>query len=409
MIKKLRRKFILIAMGSTFLVVALLMSVINIVNIYQIEKRTDGLLNVISESGGTIPDYKQDKFEHISNEFGTQINEETSFETRYFTIGTNAHDQIVSIYTGHIAAVSPDEAKRFAQTVIDSNKEKGYIKNYKYLKTSSESGGMIIFLDCRQFIQTSASFLLISVLVSLLGLLAVFVLIFIFSKYAINPVIESMNKQKQFITDAGHEIKTPLAIISANNDVMELNSGETEWTKSTKNQIKRLNLLIKDLLTLAKTEEDGVKIVFAPFSASDAVKNTAYEFKTLAESQNKEFITDIDDGITINGDESAIRQLTSILTDNAVKYAPENGFVKVSLKPHGKSAVLKVENSCDSPPKGDMSRLFDRFYRDDSSRARQTGGYGIGLSIAKAIVESHKGKISAETSKEGTVIFTAVL
>ena len=217
-----------------------------------------------------------------------------------------------------------------------------------------------------------------------------------------------------FISNVSHEIKTPLAIISANTEVLEMVSEPNEWTVSIKNQITRLNGLLKELLSLAKMEEEKPALTMADFNISDAVYDAASPFTTLAETKGKKLTIDVANGLSYHGDEGAIRQLVSILTENAVKYADEGGEIAVKLftSHNGKETDLEVSNTCKEPPQGDLTKLFDRFYRDDSSRSRskgeKKGGYGIGLSIAQAIVRSHKSKISCK-AENGMMIFTAQL
>jgi signal transduction histidine kinase len=236
-----------------------------------------------------------------------------------------------------------------------------------------------------------------------------FALVSVFSKKAIKPIIESMEKQKQFITDAGHEIKTPLAIISANADVLELTGGDSEWITSIRNQITRLDKLVKNLLTLSKIDEGNIKMVFTDFDLSKAVFETAGAFEAIAETQKKKFQMELQPGLKYHGDESSIQQLISTLVDNALKYSNVEGSIKISLNATKKGAKLEVFNTADEIDKANLDKLFGRFYRADSSRSRDTGGYGIGLSIAKSIVEAHHGKISVKSDDGKSICFTVII
>lgn len=409
MIRKLQRKFVLIAMVSIFAVMIVVIGSINIINFYQMNQRVDSILTLLSENDGKFPDHQNDVKPNPQQSFGNNMTPETKFETRYFLVQANSEKTLTKIDTGHIAAISSDQAKKYAEEVLSNNKTKGYINNYKYMVSSQSYGTLIVFVDCQSQIATCISFLLISCGIAVLSQILMFILVYFLSKMATRPFIESMEKQKQFITDAGHEIKTPLAIISANTDVLELTNGKSEWTDSIRNQISRLNELVKNLLVLSKMEEEKVQLEFSPFSLSDAVKESAEPFKTMAEMKKQKFFLDIQPEIMFNGNESGIRQLVSILVDNAVKYANEQGEIKISLHSSGKSAKLSVYNTCNEVPAGSMDKLFDRFYRADLSRARETGGYGIGLSIAKAIVETHKGKITAKAENANAMSFTVTL
>ncbi|WP_406541572.1 sensor histidine kinase [Clostridium ljungdahlii] len=409
MIKKLQRKFIMITMGSLALVVFILLGSINIVNLYQIDRKVNGALKILSENQGKFPIYKKGKLPPNEQRFGFQMNAETQFETRYFVVHVNKDGSIREIDTNHIAAVSSADAAGYANKVLGSGKTSGYSDIYKYIVVNKPDGLMLVFMDCRSQIQIATLFLLTSCGVALITLLLVFILVSIFSKKAINPIIENMEKQKQFITDAGHEIKTPLAIISANADVLELTHGKSKWITSTRNQISRLDKLVKNLLTLSKMDEGNVKLVFTDFDLSDSVFETTAPFGTIAEAQNKKFLMDIKPGIKLHGDEDSIDQLVSTLVDNAVKYTNEKGTIKISLSTAKKCSKLEVYNTTDEIDKDNLDRLFDRFYRVDSSRSRETGGYGIGLSIAKSIVQAHHGKISVRSEDGKSICFTVLI
>ena len=204
-------------------------------------------------------------------------------------------------------------------------------------------------------------------------------------------------------------ILTPLAIISANADVLELTSGKNEWITSIRNQTNRLDKLVKNLLMLSKMNEDDIELVFSDFNLSDIVFETAGPFKVIAENQNKKFLMDVEPELKFHGDESSIHQLVSTLVDNAMKYSNENGEIKISLSSVKRGIKLEVYNTVDKMDKGKLDKLFDRFYRADSSRSRETGGYGIGLSIAKSIVETHHGKISVKSEDGKSICFTVII
>lgn len=417
MIKKLQRKFVLIAVISLFVTEAVIIGAMNAINIYQLEKKSDNMLKILSHNDGAFPDDnrkpdnnnfeprpKQDDHPPVDME---GMNAETKYITRYFTVRTDNSGKTTSIDTGHIAAVTSDTAVEYLEAAAESGKTSGRYGNYKFLVTDTDEGKLYIFLDYSQQLETRNQFIIISCSIGFAGLAVVSMLIMIFSKRAIRPTIESMEKQKRFITDAGHEIKTPLAIISANTEVLELTSGESEWTESIKNQTKRLAELIKNLLTLSKMDEQ-LKTVFEKFNISDAVFDAASPFKTLAQTRGKSLDICIENDITFFGDEGMIRQLVSILLDNAVKYADDGSEIALSLKKEQRSIRIAVYNPCTQIPDKELDKLFDRFYRADSSRSRETGGYGIGLSIAKAITDSHGGKISAKSEKNG-IVFEALL
>lgn len=414
MIQKLRRKFILIAMGSLLAVMAVILGVVNGVNLYQIDRRADHLLEILAENDGKFPQPAKRKGGGDGppplqeTPFFSRITEETPFETRYFWVRTSGEGNgIGQIDAGHIAAVSAAQARTYGEEVLESGKSSGYKGMYKYLVKKTESGKLVIFVDCSTQLATGVSFLLVSCGVALVSLLGMLLLVTLFSRRAVRPIAESLEKQKQFITDAGHEIKTPLSIIAANAEVLELENGSSEWLDSIQSQTRRLTELVNNLLALSRMEEDQVTMVFADFCVSDTVYEAAVEFETLAESQGKSFELNIQPGLALHGDQGAVRRLVSILVENAVKYADEKGEIRVELAGNGKAVRLDVSNTCSTMPEGDLDRLFDRFFRVDPSRDRRTGGFGIGLSAARAIVNAHKGEISARKAEEGTIHFIA--
>lgn len=412
MIKKLRIKFIAVAMCSVFAVLAVIIGTVNIANYHNINERADRLLSVLESNNGIFPKPdEREKKEPKKDESHDpkELSPEAPFDTRYFTVTLSEDGELVSADVGKIAAVSEDEAVTYAKECRQKNKTEGFKGNYKFSSISVDGGKMYIFVDCSQSLSTFRSFLYSSLLASAAGLIMVFVLVLIFSRAVVRPLEESYKKQKRFITDAGHEIKTPLTIIDANTEVLEMEVGENEWIKSIKNQIKRLSELTGKLVFLSKMDEESSILNFEDFSLSDAVSESAYPFEAIAKTKNQELLINVKPNISYKGDEYSIRQLVSVLLDNAVKYSPDGGIIKLSLSLDGKRKKLTVNNTVDKIEMGDHSVMFERFYRSDESRNSQTGGHGIGLSIAKAIVAAHKGKISAHSDDGRTIEFTVIL
>ena len=228
----------------------------------------------------------------------------------------------------------------------------------------------------------------------------------LFSGRIMRPVAESYKKQKQFITDAGHEIKTPLTIIGANTEVIEMQTGESEWTRGIKDQISHLASLTEKLIFLAKMEEQ-TDIPMFEFSLSDVVAESVQEFAAVAAAQNVELCCDIQKAVLYTGNEEMIRRMITLLTDNAIKYS-DGKVVSFSLHADGNKRIIQVQNDASYMADGDLSCLFERFARGDASRNSGTGGHGIGLSVVQAIVSAHKGKIKAECAN-GKVVFTVIL
>ena len=552
MLKKLRRKFIAIAMLSVSIVLIAIVGTINIANYISTNEALDARLKLIAGNGGTFPDLleqknmgvesnkKKDENTNTGTEstntgtenantgtentntgtektntgtestntdtenankdtFGNTANESTNkgihtlkeppsgrtdvqppedmnpadlnendinendlkrhgispesqFDTRYFTVTINSKGDVENIDTSKIASVSSENAAQYAKKLWKSGKKgdgkNGFSESFKYLTVGEGGSTMYIFLSCQRELSTIRTYVLASVGISVFGLAVVFVMIYFFSGKILKPVSESYEKQKRFITDASHEIKTPLTIIDANTEVIEMMEGENEWTSSTRKQVARLTSLTEKLVFLSRMDEEATKLEMLEFSLSDAILDTAEPFKAIARTKGKKLTIDVTDGILYTGDEKTIRQLVSILLDNAMKYsgcssasrekgninkknlnktnlnktiqtqnncvttinpAPE---IEISLKPSGKNRIITVWNTVDETAnikKGRQDMLFERFYRTDTSHNSKTGGFGIGLSAAYAIVKAHKGKIIAESKDGRSIKFTIVL
>ncbi len=424
MVNKLRKKFVVTAMLSLLVILVAMIAVINIINVTRMISQTDDLLHMLSENDGYFPQmkgpgnpqnasFKKDSPERKDPfQYGRLTNirsAEMPYQTRYFFVRLSDTGEVTETDLHHIATVTEEDAGEYALTVASINKDKGFYHTYRYNLTSKEDGTkLIIFADLSTGILNAFALLGQSLLVGLGTLFAMFLLVFLFSGRAVAPVVESLEKQKRFITDAGHELKTPLAVISANIDVLEIESGKNEWTASIRNQIKRMNGLVKNLLTLSRMDEDFMHVVFSEIDISSVVEEAAVSFEALAETKNKNYQMNIESGIHITGDKNAINQLTSLLLDNAMKYSSENGSISIVLS-RGKNIVLEVSNTCDQVPSGNLDKLFDRFYRADSSRSRESGGYGIGLSVARAIAVSHGGSIEAIRDGDKLIRFVVTL
>lgn len=403
MIEKLRKKFIVISVVSVFIVLSVISAAICISNYMGINNHADNILEIIATNDGHFPKPKNHK------PFQKEMSPEAPFSTRFFTVTANKKGNILSVDTGKIAAISTKDATEYAQKILQGQKNTGFIGVYKYLVQEKQNKTMIVFLDCRHDLEMFKSLIISSVFISVVGIFSVFTLVVIISKYAIKPVAESYEKQKQFVTDASHELKTPLAIIKTNSEVLEMEYGENQWTNNVNNQIDRMSQLVSELVCLAKMDEEVSQLQMTDFSLSDAVEETSNPFLALANLNSKTLITHIEKNLSYYGNEQTIRQLVSVLLDNAVKYASHNSKIKLSLKKHGKKYHISVFNMADNLDVGNLDVLFERFYRTDLSRNSQTGGYGIGLSIAKAIALKHKGKIKAESHDGKSLLITVII
>nr|WP_308506436.1 HAMP domain-containing sensor histidine kinase [uncultured Agathobaculum sp.] len=406
MIKKLRIKLILVSMLSLLVVLLAIVGSINLLNVHRMIGEADGVLDILAENDGRLP--MQEEFTDLedSPEYASP---EVPYESRYFFVLLDEDEGVIATNIEQIAAVDQETAVEYAQAALDSGKERGFVGEYRYTVQEEDDGVRISFLDCGRRIGMCRTFALNSLWISLLGMLAVFLLMMLASGRIIKPVSDSYEKQKQFITDAGHEIKTPLAIIDADAGLIEMENGSSEWLQDIQTQVRRLTGLTNDLIYLARTEEAQGRQEMLDFPLSDMVEEQVRSFQALAIQNNRQFISHIQPMLTLHGDEKMIGQLVSILLDNAIKYSDVGGEIRVMLEKQGRAVHLSVFNTVESISQQELGHLFDRFYRTDRSRNSKTGGYGIGLSIASAVTAAHKGKILA-TSRDGhSLLITVIL
>lgn len=446
MIAKLRRNFILITMGSTLAVLTIIIGTLNLVSYRNMVDRADEILMLLAENDARFPEMfnegmnpMEPPIENWGKELenrtegilskepkyrdgmkkgmlggmmyvaGQEMFMETPYETRFFSVKLNSDGNLLSVDTGRIAAVATEDAVAYAEEVWESGREKGFYRTYRYLVTEQTGDNIIVFIDRSREMSAFFTLATTSISVAVLGLIAVFILVVLFSKIVFRPVAASYEKQKRFITDASHELKTPLTIISANVEVLEMMQEENDWTRSIRNQVSRTNTLVEQLVALSRMDEENGRQIMEKFSLSEAVNETAEFFKILADSQEKQLEITIDGEYSYCGEEKKIRQMVSLLVDNAVKYSSEKGKIKVNLVQKGRHFYLTVWNTVEEIPQGNLDILFERFYRLDSSRNSQTGGSGIGLSIVKSIAELHKGKVKAKSEDGKSLDITVIL
>ncbi len=403
MIKKLRIKFILIATSVIFIVIGTLIGILNVTNYLRIDSDTDKVLSLLASNGGVMPLPPFIEEENRMEEFSPEM----PFRTRYFTV-TLKDGEVAETNITQIAAIDEEDAKKYAVELYNSKKSEGYYNDYKFIKINLESGEKYIFLDCVSELSNFKSFLGVSVITGLSVIVLIFILIWIFSFIAVKPIAESYEKQKRFITDANHEIKTPLTIINATNEIMEIEFGKNEWSQTISNQIRKLNNLTEKLVFLSRMDEENANIPMAEFDLSETIIEVASSFNNVATVSQKSFNVHIEPLIKYVGDISLVGQLVSILLENAFKYCVEKGEINLKLIRANGEIKLTVENSVEKIDEKNLNKLFDRFYRLDESRNSETGGSGIGLSIAKSIVNIHKGKIFVRSEKNNFIVFSVI-
>lgn len=407
MIKKLKIKFIVLSMVSLFVLLVFIIAGMNFVNYISFVDETDELLTLLSHSRWDIPGLeggdKSDRFPH-------HISPEAPYEARYFTVTADSEGNLIKADVSKIVTVSADTALRYAAYAMSKDSDSGFTGSFRYLKITDETGTRLIFLDCGRKIDALESFALSSISMAALGYIVISLAVIILAEMIIRPVRESYRKQKQFITDAGHEIKTPLTVINANADLFEMEYGDNEYLCEIKSQTKRLGELTESLVYLSKMEEEQHSLAMIDFPISEVIAETASSFNALAQVNSKQLLCDIEPMLSANGNAPSIRQLASILLDNAMKYSPSESDIHLELKKQGRYICLSIHNVSIAPiDKKSLSKIFDRFYRTDPSRNSQTGGNGIGLSIAKAIADAHNGKIQATTHDGASLTVTVTI
>ena len=410
--KKLRLKMIGIVFASvvaTFMVMTIIL--VMCFGAYR-NRQADQITAMISENNGTVPqlkDYKQQQknsqaFERYFNNY----NEDSSYRTRFFRIFLDEDKKVTNVNMDHIAAVDEKKAVRMTKIAMLRRGKVGLVGSYRYRKEYKDGQvRSIIFLDCKENQSFYHLAVTITITVSTLLTCLITVIFAIASKRAVRPFEINSNRQKQFITDASHELKTPLAIISANAEVLQYKGDGNEWTQNIIDQTKHMGKLINQLLVLAKLDEVQEKSEKQEADLKLLLEETIEPFEEVATQKKVTLKLHLEEGVTIRVNREQIAQLVSILTENAAKYVNDGGKIVWRLTKTQHGAVLVVKNTTEKELP-DTKRMFDRFYRSDSSRSSKTGGQGIGLSIAKKIVDSHKGSITAKAG-DGMVTFRVSL
>ena len=399
MIKRLKVKFVILAMSSLVLLMAVIVTGMNVINYTSLVEEADEILWFLSQNKGAFPVLKDKNKAHMR--FPNKMSPETPYESRYFSVLLNENGNVMVTETSRIISVNENAAIEHAEEVMDSKNERGFIGDFRYLRSTEDGNTRITFLDCGRRLDVYRTFLYTSIGMACVGLVTIFVVILFCSGKSVKPVAESYEKQKRFITDAGHEIKTPLTIINANVDLLEMDTEENECLNEVRQQTERLTALTNDLVYLARMEEAENSLEKVEIPISDIIQETVAGFQAIAQTQEKEFVCHIQPMLSMEGNHKAIQQLISILLDNALKYSPKGGIVEVHFARVNRNLQLNIYNTTEMQIEpASLNHVFERFYRSDNSRNSETGGHGIGLSVAKAVVAAHGGKIWACT-KDG--------
>lgn len=384
MFKKIRKKFFFLVSSITFASLFVIVFILNLSNhITTTNRLTDRCENILRIEN---PEHKEGE------------GDKKEVTPHYFIIENN--DGIYTFSNTMAFPYSNDEFNSLAEKTFSSNNNKGYEGYLYFLKEDNKA----VFIDARSEIESFNNTLIISSSVSFAAFAIISVSSLLFSRPILKPYEKLYDSERKFLTNASHELKTPLAIVMANLDVLSSNYPENQWVESSIEHSKRMKGLINEMVSLNKIEELSGTSKMEDFDIAIDLSEAAESYLSLAMKKNVSLNFDIPETYIYKGNEELVLRLFGILLDNACKYVNEDGYINISLKGDKKKTVIVFSNSVSTLNKEKLSHCFDRFYTFNESRNRQEGGYGIGLSIAKAIVNEHHSDIEAKSNKDGTEV-----
>lgn len=408
MIKKTQSKVFMVVMLSLSIIIISIISVINIVNYkeskqesYMLIENASGILKQMTSSHPTAPLPMEDK-----NDFDKQ-QRVLYWKAAQFYFVVVKDDTVIGIINENSEKYTNEEIKKYALYVSKKNKSHGSIDNLVYGIKNVKGNKIITFMDNSISNKSLRKMFLLSLLIGIVALVFAYFISKKISLWIVKPIEETLNKQKQFISDASHELKTPLAVICANADILETEIGNNKWLTYIQTEVASMDKLVNSLLSLARVEKERGKEELVDFDISKVVLGGTMAFESLAYEKEVILIDDVDEKLKLKGNSEEIKQLISILIDNGIKHTKKGGKVIVTLKKRKNNIILKVKNMGEPIAKGEEEKIFERFYRSDESRNRDSKRYGLGLAIAKSIVEKHNGKIKV-SCEDGFTIFTVI-
>lgn len=438
MIRKMQHRFARIAVVSLTIAMVLVVGIVNIANWISVRKELSDTLYLLSESevmplfpeasrteekqaeaeteqkadGEETAAARKERQDRLSRRF-TNISRHMrnmAAESSWFS-GILEDGEPSRILMDRMENLSEEAAAELIRKALAQEKTDGRVQDYLYRIHEMKNGSReIVMLDCGTRLDAVRTLVLISAIACAGGILLALLLVILASRKAVEPTIRNMEQQKQFITNASHELKTPLTVIGTNMDLLQMENGdENPWIRSTQKQTAVLCRLVDELVYLSRMEEEHPTLEMEPFDPGKLLEETAEPFASMAEYGGKEMRVTVEEGLQMTGDRASIQRLISTLCDNAVKYAAA-GPILARIRGEGRNVILEVSNPVSEPlTKQQCEQLFDRFYRLDPSRNKEKGGgFGIGLAIAAAVAEKHGGSISA-AMEENVLVFTCVL
>ena len=404
MTKTLKRRFIIFTMTAVTCLLVFIVLAINSLNWMMLERESDTVLETLVDADGAFHKMDFDR----PPPFFQPLDMDRMRASRFFIVRSDLGGNIVDVNIDQISAIDQETAKSYALEVLKTDDTSGRVHGYKFAVKQLGPNTFTFFMDTSEQSENFRMVLFASTAIAVLCWVILLLIVILLSGKVIRPVLVGMEKQKQFITNAGHEMKTPLAIIQSNNDTMALIHGENKYNMHIRNQTKRLNVLMSNLLTLAKLDEE-IPLPTEMVNISEVANDLLPAYTEDAQARNLRFTVQIEPDIVIQTNKDSFRQMLTVLLDNAIKYTPDGGFVRLSLARDGRHIQIIEENTCDPSLEPDLERLFERFYRGDAARTqkKESSGYGIGLSAARAICENFGGKLTAEYSSAESIRFTA--
>lgn len=411
MIKRLRIKFIAVTMGVLVLVFLTVFAAINIFMFSDSVRKTNLFLeDVARQDGGAWGGMRNNTVPFLPENSNFPGAEEPARMGSFFYVKTDEDYAIIEMEYGQMYDTTEAEIREKVLQAAEKGAERGSLGNLQYLMQKKSYGYIFVFVEKSFENGMLGSLITVSLWAAGISCVLLGVFVFFLSGWIVRPVQTAFDKQRQFISDASHELKTPLTIISANAEVLENEIGENIRITHMKNQAYRMGVLVKDLLDLAKADEEGGKPQFYAFNLSQVVLGATLEFESRAFEEHKTLTYHVQENVFCTGEETALRQLCTILIDNALRHSDRHGEIHVEfIRGAGQKIRLSVRNTGAQITAEEGKQIFERFYRSDSSRSRATGGYGLGLAIAKAIVNSHNGKIDVGMDQQNRVVFTVLL
>lgn len=415
MLRKLKSKFILINMSLVFIVLAVTFGIILVTNYKTMQREWDNTLRMTLKIGETPPSNQPAERFDVSHAPRRNDTMKPLFMSVSFSVDVGADGKILDMH-GNNAEATDAFLEQAVTKVLEQENIKGYLRTYRlrYLVEQTADGNRIAFVDVSRSMQDFGRLALVLTLVGVVSLAAFFVISIFLARVTIRPVKEAWDAQRQFVADASHELKTPLTVILANTEILCSHKQDTiaqqeKWVDYIKDEAVRMKKLVEDMLFLAKSDVAKASANQTDFDLSELAWSCLLPFESVAFEQEITLDSQITQGIIIHGDESQMKQLVHILLDNACKYTEHGGKITVILERKQDKVLLSVNNTGTVIDKEKVAHIFERFYRADESRARTEGGYGLGLSIAKSIVEGFHGKISVESNDERGTTFYVML